>query len=309
MKFSAAIVAAIAATSSVTDVSAFGVHNNFAVRRSTFGATTTAVRMSLDDLESKLLTDEPPKKSKPARKQPKAKAAPAPEPTPEPVVESKPAKKGRKKSSDKYDLSGVDDVATPKPAPKAKAPPAPKPAPKPKPAPVKKVAPPKKVAAKKVVAPPPKPVAVKSVAEKDPNAGLGVVVGAAPLLLAPVVALSAARGALGKTAARREAIQEEIAAKEKAAKEKAAAEAQVDAGGVTVALVSILFLCKETFVLFLWIYIISYEEKSTLCMLHDFRLARAHYHIMLLVLNKLFANVLFFSPHPLSVSLSLFSRF
>ena len=253
MKFSAAIVAAIAATSSVTDVSAFGVHNNFAVRRSTFGATTTAVRMSLDDLESKLLTDEPQKKSKPARKQPKAKAAPtpAPEPTPEPVKESKPAKKGRKKSSDKYDLSGVDEVATPKPAPKAKAPPAPKPAPKPKPAPVKKVAaPPKKVAAKKVVAPPPKPVAVKSVAEKDPNAGLGVVVGGAPLLLAPIVALGAARGALGKTAARREAIQEEIAAKEKAAKAKAAAEASVDAGGVTVALVSILFSCKETFVLF-----------------------------------------------------------
>ena len=74
---------------------------------------------------------------------------------------------------------------------------------------------------------------------KDPNAGpLGVALGAAPLLIAPLIALSAARGALGSTAARREKIQEAIAAKERAAKAKAAASVSVDAGGVIGSLVS-----------------------------------------------------------------------
>ena len=236
MKFSAAIVAVFAASSAVTEVSAFGVQN-LAVRRSTFASTTTT-RMALDDLEAKLLSDKSaPKRSKPVRekkekKVKKAAPAPTPEPTPEPVAETKPAKKGRKNKGKKseYDLSGVDEVAPPKPAPVKRAARI-----SPRPAPVKKERPklglPKRKA-KAVAAP-------KKDTVKDPNAGtVGVALGAAPLLLAPVVALSAARSALGKTAARRQAIQDEIAAKEAAAKAKADISADVDGGGVFAALVS-----------------------------------------------------------------------
>jgi len=233
MRFTGAIVAAIAAASTVTDVSAFGVHSNLAVRRTSFEAPS-ALLMSLNDLESKLLTtSEPPaKQSKPSRKVKATPPAPALTPAPEPVVVDK-KQKGTKKYVDLGDV----------PAPKAKAP-APKPAPKPQPAPrappapVKKQERPDRV---KVVPPPPKaqPVAIKSETAKDPNAGpVGVALGAAPLLVAPLVALTAARGALGKTAARREQIQEEIAEKKRAAKAKAAADTNVDAGGVVGALVS-----------------------------------------------------------------------
>jgi hypothetical protein len=233
MRFTGATVAAIAAVSTVTDVSAFGVHSNLAVRRTSFEAPS-ALLMSLNDLESKLLTtSEPPaKQSKPSRKVKASPPAPAPTPAPEPVVVDE-KQKGTKKYVDLGDV----------PAPKAKAP-APKPAPKPQPAPrappapVKKQERPDRV---KVVPPPPKaqPVAIKSETAKDPNAGpVGVALGAAPLLVAPLVALTAARGALGKTAARREQIQEEIAEKKRAAKAKAAADTNVDAGGVVGALVS-----------------------------------------------------------------------
>jgi len=247
MKFSASIVAVIAATSAVSDVSAFGI-NNLAVRRSTF--TSTARTMALDDLESKLLSDPAPTKTKKERapkKQKKVKA-PEPEPEPEPVVEAtkskyapkKKEKRVKKANPNAYDLSGVDEVAKPKVTQTKKAPPAPKPK-KEKPAPVKKEKPapkPKKVKPAPVVkaSPPPK---ATSVATKDPNAGLGVVVGGAPLLLAPLVALSATRGALSKTAARREAIQEAAAEKERQAKAKAAVDTDVDSGGVVGALVSL----------------------------------------------------------------------
>lgn len=240
MKFSATIVAVFAASSAVTEVSAFGVQN-LAVHRSTFASTTTT-RMALDDLEAKLLSDKDksaPKRSKPARekkekKVKKAAPAPTPEPTPEPVAETKPAKKGRKSKRAKkseYDLSGVDEVAPPRPAPVKRAARI-----SPRPAPVKKERPvranPFARKAKAVAAP-------KKDTVKDPNAGtVGVALGAAPLLLAPVVALSAARSALGKTAARRQAIQDGIAAKEAAAKAKADISADVDGGGVFAALVS-----------------------------------------------------------------------
>ena len=263
MKFSASIVAVIAATSAVSDVSAFGI-NNLAVRRSTF--TSTARTMALDDLESKLLSDPAPTKTKKERapkKQKKVKA-PEPEPEPEPVVEApkskyapKPkVKRVKKVDPNAYDLSGVDEVAKApepvkkeKPAPKPKKEkPAPvkkeKPAPvkKEKPAPVKKEKPapkPKKVKPAPVVKAPSPPSKSTSVATKDPNAGLGVVVGGAPLLLAPLVALSATRGALSKTAARREAIQEAAAEKERQAKAKAAIDTDVDSGGIVGALVSL----------------------------------------------------------------------
>ena len=249
MKFSASIVAVIAATSAVSNVSAFGI-NNLAVRRSTF--TSTARTMAVDDLESKLLSGPAPTKTKKERapkKQRKVKA-PEPEPEPEPVVEAtkskyapkKKEKRVKKANPNAYDLSGVDEVAKPKVTQTKKAPPAPKPK-KQKPAPVKKVVDrPKRVVTGPLASKPKAPRAPKAPSapvEKDPNAGLGVVVGAAPLLLAPLVALSATRGALSKTAARREAIQEAAAEKERQAKAKAAVDTDVDSGGIVGALVSL----------------------------------------------------------------------
>jgi hypothetical protein len=244
MRFTGAIVTAIAAASTSINVSAFGVQSNLAVPRSSVGPSASALLMSLNDLESKLLTtpESPSKQSKTSRKMKAAPPAqvPVPAPASEPVVAEK-----KQKGSKKYvDLGDV-------PPPKAKAP-APKPAPKPQPAPrappalVKEQERPDRV---KVVPPPPKaqPVAIKS-AVKDPNAGpVGVALGAAPLLLAPFVALTAARGALGKTAARREQIQEEIAEKKRAAEAKAAADTSVDAGGVVGALVSVEYAPSEEF--------------------------------------------------------------
>ena len=123
----------------------------------------------------------------------------------------------------------------PKPAPVKAAAPAPKPAP---PAPVKAPPAPKKVAVvppRKAVVTKPKPPP-KAPVKADPNAvPLGVALGAAPLLLAPLVALGAGRSVLAGTAARREKIQEEIAAREAAKKKKVAAE--VDGGALTSAVV------------------------------------------------------------------------
>ncbi len=233
MRFTGVIVAAISAASTITDVSAFGVQSNLAVPRSSAGPSASALLMSVNALESKLLTapESPTKQKKTSRN---VKAAP-PDPFPAPAPASQPVVADKKqKGSKKYiDLSDVSVAA-----PKAKAP-SPKPAPKPQPAPtpvfVQKQGRPDRV-------PPPEaqPLAIKSEAVKDPNAGpVGVALGAAPLLLAPLVALTAARGALGKTAARRELIQEEIATKKRAAAVKDAADTSVDAGGVVGALVSI----------------------------------------------------------------------
>ena len=232
MKFSAAIVAAVCAASSVNNVSAFGVHSNLAVRRQQ--SSISPLQMSLDDLESKLLSDEPTKKAPKQKKAPKKKA-PEPEPVPAPAPEPVAAKKGKKVKAEKYDLSGVD---VPKPTP----------APKPAPAPKKKIERPAPTPRVKVERPKPTPKArpepkakAVSTAAKDPNAGtVGVALGAAPLLAAPVIALASARSALSKTAARREEIQAEIAAKKAAEAAKAAAKAapSTDAGGIVGALVS-----------------------------------------------------------------------
>lgn len=237
MKFSATIIAAVAATT-VTDVSAFGVNSGFAIRQSTFSSPSSLY--ALADLESKLLSDGPaPKATKPKRekvvrepraKKSKAKAAPAPEPVPEPepvVVEEKPAKKGRKskvKTSQYVDLS--DEVPKVKKAAPTLSSPK-----RLTPKPVKPVKPKKEKAPKAAAAP-------RSTADADPNAKtVGVALGAAPLVLAPFIALSAARGALSSTVARREEIQQEIAAKEAAAA-KIERQSDVDGGGVAVALVS-----------------------------------------------------------------------
>ena len=237
MKFSATIIAAVAATT-VTDVSAFGVNSGFAIRQSTFASSPSSL-YALADLESKLLSDEPAPKAKKEKREKvvreprakKSKAAPAPEPVPEPepVVEVKPAKKGKKskaKTSQYEDLGDIE-VKAKKGPPKASAP---KPI---NPKPVKpKVERPKKEKAPKAAAAP------KAAVDADPNAKtVGVALGAAPLVLAPFLALSAARGALSSTVARREEIQQEIAAKEAAAA-KVERQSDVDGAGVAGALVS-----------------------------------------------------------------------
>merc|ERR1711906_86587 len=200
------IVAAIVAASVTDDVSPFGVHPNFAVRRSTFAVPSTlrmakqpAYDLDLGDLDF----------STPA---PAPAPAPKQSPAPKPVRKPKPEK------------------APPTPKPK-KAAPAPKPekvAPAPKPKAER--------ASKKVVTPPvppqkpdlPKP-------KSDPNAGpVGVALGAAPLLFAPVAALAAARGALSKTVERREQIQ--AFAAEAAAKKKLEPNPEIDSGGAATAL-------------------------------------------------------------------------
>ena len=180
------------------------------------------------------------------------------------------------KSKSPYDLDGLDQIEFPKPfstpapeekpkkakAKKAKEPePTPTPVP-PKPEPVKskkkskKEAPapaptPDTIAAKieslkpkpasKPTKPVPKPPAPKPVAktDKDPNAvPLGLALGGAPLLLAPIVALGAGRDLLSKTQARRAEIQKEIEEYEEAQKQKKL-QAEVDGTGITTALVSI----------------------------------------------------------------------
>lgn len=224
MKFSTVSVLAAIAASSVNNVSAFGVHSKLAtIYRST--SFPTGLRMSLDDLEAKLLTPpEPPKAnaSKPAKKQ-------APVKETKKVVEEKPAPAPAKK--EKPSKVKYVDVPTPPPAPKDPAPKVERARPVPKPK-----------------AEQPKPKAVAAVpSEKDPNAGtLGVALGAAPLLVAPVVALAAARGALGKTQARRAQIQKEIEEKEAARRAKLVANPDVDSGGVASAVVSRFVVSCET---------------------------------------------------------------
>jgi hypothetical protein len=183
---------------------------------------------------------------------------PTPEPEPEPAPAPTKAKKAKK-------VKEPEPVPAPAPAPepvkakkakKVKAPePAPAPAPVPEPAPApkakkaKKAAPapaptPDPIAAKieslksKAAAPAPVKPAPKPKAEADSSAlPLGVALGGAPLIVAPLLALSAGREVLAKTQARRAKIQEEIAEFE-AAQAKKKYDAQVDGSGITKALVS-----------------------------------------------------------------------
>jgi len=240
MKFSAVIVAAIAASSAV-DVAAFGVHNPLNVGHSRTVASSS-LNMSLEDLEKSVLTEKTAPKAKEQKvkepkppkepRQPRKKASkPEPAPVvvaePEPVPEPAPTKKGRGKKSGAYDL---DDFKTEKKSVtiKSAAPIAPKPKPE-KVAPAPKFARPDRKKVEKAVAPPKPPV------EKDPNAGVvGLALGAAPLVAAPVFALTAARGALSKTAARRQEIQDRIDAEAaaKAAAKAAAVNTEVDGGEI-----------------------------------------------------------------------------
>ena len=211
---------------------------------------------ALEDLEAKLLAPPPAKaakveqKPKPAPREkvekpkpepkvkvekpkpvPRGKAqkpkveAPAPAPAPVPAAKSTKSTKKLKKGD--YDFSEI--------AEKKKAP-----------VKIQAVArtTPKAATAGKGFSLPALPTMGKNVAApktpvvSDPNAGLvGVALGAAPLLLAPVVALSVGRDFLTKTSARRAEIEKDIAARaaEKARKDK---DAEVDAGGLVKAAVS-----------------------------------------------------------------------
>jgi hypothetical protein len=197
----------------------------FAPMRPVHQRPATSALNALEDLEAKLLGGD-----EPAKKAEKKKPAPKPTPAPKPVKKEK-SKPTAEVNSMKAELEALKStpVASPKPSP------APKPTPAPKP-----VKPVKEKPVPKVVPPPPKAVKPKPVVPKPPAhpAGpdalavpKGVALGAAPLVLGPVVALAASRDFLSKTAARREAIQQEIAAREAAlAKKKGSAE--VDFGGV-----------------------------------------------------------------------------
>jgi hypothetical protein len=201
--------------------------------------------MGLEDLEAKLLSPEPSKASKSRAKQ---------EPKPKPKPEPKPSRKVTKPKEKKADSLKAELSSIPKPEPAKKV--------KNATAPAKKVSysldtpPVEKKIEKKVKVEKPKVVVQKPAAQPkmtampkpgpmpklavmpketrsgdaDANAGLvGVALGGAPLLFAPLVALSAGRSLLTKTAARREQIQQEIAEAE-AAKAKKKLQSQVDAG-------------------------------------------------------------------------------
>lgn len=123
--------------------------------------------------------------------------APAPAP-PAPVKEEKPKAEKPKKEK---------KVKEEKPKAEKKAAPAPTPAPVTTPAPVKE----EKKAPVKKEKPAPTPKAAPVKAEKDANAlPLGVALGGAPLIVAPFVALTAARSTLTSTKARRDEIAKEI---------------------------------------------------------------------------------------------------
>ena len=230
MKFSSAIVAAVVASSAIVDVSAFGT-SAFGVRSGPFARQPTQLAKAKYDLDlgDVDLSSPPPA---PVAEKPKRGKKAAKVEEPKPVVEEpKPAKKARKVKAE------APKVVEEKPAPAKKS----KKKVVEEPKIVDKVPEPKKKAAPKAPkakAAPPAPKAVAPAATaKDPNAGpVGVALGVAPLIVAPVALLAGARGALSKTTARREAIQEEIAAEKARERARAAKEAQVDGGGVVGAL-------------------------------------------------------------------------
>jgi outer membrane biosynthesis protein TonB len=165
------------------------------------------------------------------------------------------------KANVEYDLDlGIEEVPKPKKGGKKTAP-APEPEPKPEPVAAPKSK--KRSAAKKVVEPPPAPAPVEKkrkgkkgkttpVPPPPPPSSVkkvktvssaststkasGVALGAAPLVLAPVVLLGAGRSLLQGTKARREKIQKEIDDFEKS-KKKNVLEADVDGGDLAKAVV------------------------------------------------------------------------
>jgi hypothetical protein len=222
MKFSAiSVVAAVSAS----QVSAFVPSSSVGVRPSAFSVQPQMAKKSDYDLGDlgDLSAPVPAPAPTPAKKERAPKKEKAPKPEPAPKVE-KPKPKSKKELRLEAEAAAKAEAeaalqakieAEAAAAKKKKKEKTPKKAPEPK----AKAAP--------VAAPP---------AESDPNAGpIGVALGAAPLVAAPFVALSAARGTLQRTKERRDKIQAEIDAFE-AAQAKKQINASVDGGDLTKAL-------------------------------------------------------------------------
>jgi hypothetical protein len=269
MKFSSLAVLAVVAQSA----SAFAPTANqrqFAVTNVAFKSTSfsssarrSAMSMDLSDLENKLLAPatKVPAAKAPAAKVPAAKATqaaskvkeekPKQEKTQNKPKTLKPTSTGKVS----YDFGGVDIPPAKKDPPRLKSVKAKKEG-APAPEIMKKFA---EIKKKVVQAPREKNIAPpKAPAAKEPNAlPAGVALGLAPLLAAPFIALTAGRGILAGTKARREKIQQEIddAA---AAKKKKTVFADVDAGGVTKALVRTLSSKS--------LYLNVFRRKVIICM-------------------------------------------
>jgi outer membrane biosynthesis protein TonB len=182
------------------------VANAFAPIQRQYSVPRTVLKANVEyDLD--LGIEEVPKPKKGGKK-----TAPAPVPEPEPVA----APKSKKRSAAKKVVE---------------APPAP--------APVEKKRKEKKVKTAPVPPPPP-PSSVKKVktvsSASTSTKASGVALGAAPLVLAPVVLLGAGRSLLEGTKARREKIQREIDEFEKS-KKKNTLQADVDGGDLAKAVV------------------------------------------------------------------------
>ncbi len=151
--------------------------------------------MSLADLEDKLLSA--PKSSTPATTNVKSTVE-KPKVTPPPKVEKPKVEKPKIEKPVAKTSPNTKTIEAPKVEPPKTT------TPTPKVEPVKPV--PKKVTAV---------TKAPTVSAEPANISLGVALGAAPLVVLPLLALGAGRGALSKTVARREQIQKEIEAVEK----------------------------------------------------------------------------------------------
>ena len=237
--------------SSTASVSAFGVP-----RHQVSFSRGAALNADPYDFSTGVDTPKPEKKSK--KKAPAPKPEPEPEPVPEPVPEPTPApvaekpKRGRKSKKVEEPV-----VEAPKVEPKVEEPKVEEPkskrkgkkakvveepvveAPKleekilkeePKPAPKTKA--PKKAKVEE-------PKAVASSSKDASTVPKGIALGAAPLAIAPIVALGAVRSTLTKTKDRREEIAKEIAEFEAAeAAKKAKKDSEVDGATLAKAVVS-----------------------------------------------------------------------
>jgi hypothetical protein len=179
MKYCAAVVASVLSLSDPAHSFGGFYSSSFNGLITSSGSTRSmgGLRMSLADLEDKLLSA--PKSSTPATTNVKSTVE-KPKVTPPPKVEKPKVEKPKIQKP----------VAKTSPTPKVE--------------PVKPV--PKKVTAV---------TKAPTVSAEPANISLGVALGAAPLVVLPLLALGAGRGALSKTVARREQIQKEIEAVEK----------------------------------------------------------------------------------------------
>lgn len=236
MKFhSVAIICALATPA----VDGFGVVRNHLSFTTSSSSVLRAKAPVYDfgDLETKLLSPPSPAPTVVEEKNIKSNASKA-TPAPEAKVAEKPQKQQKKTKDPKptpVETPKSVSVATAPIEPKKVEVVVPKPAPTPAPTPIEK----------------PKPVAQTKSVTKDSNAvPAGVALGAAPLVVAPIVALSAVRSTLAKTKARRDEIAREIAEFEaKEAARLAKKKAEVDGGTLGKAIVSNLTESTSLYVL------------------------------------------------------------